>query len=156
VQGNVIGLSAAGSPLGNSRGIVVQNANNLIGGTTAAARNIISGNASDGLTMTSATATGNVVQGNYIGTDAAGLQPAAVLGGLVSWYKAEGNFTDSAGTNPGTGQGGVSFAVGEVGQGFQFDGTTAYVDLGNNASLDTTGSESVAAWVKVTSLNLTQ
>src|SRR5207244_10942808 len=42
------------------------------GGTTAAARNIISGNTSDGIQITDSGTTGNVVEGNYIGNNAPG------------------------------------------------------------------------------------
>src|SRR5205085_1298917 len=57
VQGNVVGLKGDGSgTLANARGIVITNADNLIGGTTAAARNVISGNPTDGIPILSATA----------------------------------------------------------------------------------------------------
>ncbi|MCA9119060.1 MAG: DUF4347 domain-containing protein, partial [Planctomycetales bacterium] len=76
VIGNIIGLNAAGTAdLGNSSyGVVIGAAaaadNNIIGGTTTAVRNIISGNDVNGIRLTSGT--GNVVQGNYIGTDITG------------------------------------------------------------------------------------
>jgi hypothetical protein len=47
-------------------------ANNIIGGTTAWDRNIISGNLANGIAVIGASATGNVIQGNYIGTDVTG------------------------------------------------------------------------------------
>jgi uncharacterized repeat protein (TIGR01451 family)/CSLREA domain-containing protein len=77
VQGNFIGTNAAGTAeIGNgSNGVEVINAlNNTIGGTTAAARNIISGNAGNGVLIesTALPATGNLVQGNFIGTDVSG------------------------------------------------------------------------------------
>ncbi|HEU4620753.1 MAG TPA: hypothetical protein VFS42_00885 [Burkholderiaceae bacterium] len=76
VQGNIIGLNAAGNgALGNaSAGVDIRGgaSNNTIGGTTAGARNIISANGSDGIYITNATTLNNVVQGNYIGTDATG------------------------------------------------------------------------------------
>ncbi len=50
----------------SSNGIEVGGSNNVIGGTTAGARNIISGNANDGILLDS-TASGVSVQGNYIG-----------------------------------------------------------------------------------------
>ncbi|PYJ05067.1 MAG: hypothetical protein DME25_09070, partial [Verrucomicrobia bacterium] len=61
--------------------------------------------------------------------------------GLAAWWKAEGNATDSAGTNNGSLFGGAGFAAGEVGQAFSFDGSSAYVqapdsslwNLGTNA-----------------------
>src|SRR5262249_29422244 len=46
--------------------------NNTIGGTSAGARNVISGNALDGIVISDSGTTGNVVQGNYIGTDITG------------------------------------------------------------------------------------
>ena len=56
----------------NSYGVYINNAaNNTIGGTAASARNIISGNTNDGVYVTGALATGNAIQGNFIGTNAA-------------------------------------------------------------------------------------
>ncbi|HWP43125.1 MAG TPA: PKD domain-containing protein, partial [Blastocatellia bacterium] len=55
--------------LGNTRGIVVESEDNLIGGTIAAARNVISGNDSDGITIMGSAIPDNPVQGNFIGTD---------------------------------------------------------------------------------------
>jgi hypothetical protein len=65
----------------------------------------------------------------------------------VSWYRAEDNFLDSAGGNNGTPQNGVAFAPGRDGQAFSFDGIDDYVDLGTDASLDVSGSITVATWV---------
>ena len=75
IAGNYIGTSANGSAdLGNSRtGINVLSANNIIGGLTAADRNVISGNSMSGIQFSSSSAAGNTVLGNRIGTDAAGL-----------------------------------------------------------------------------------
>jgi hypothetical protein len=83
VQGNFIGTNAAGTAaIGNaSHGIRIENSPaNLVGGSTAAARNLISGNDEDGVLILcsaaagcSATTTGNQVQGNFIGTNAAGI-----------------------------------------------------------------------------------
>jgi len=81
VISNVIGLNGSGtSRLGNTaKGVIASAANgNTIGGATAAARNIISGNGTHGVRLRSG-ATGNVVQGNYIGTNAAG---TAALGNV--------------------------------------------------------------------------
>jgi CSLREA domain-containing protein len=75
VAGNLLGLNAAGTAaIGNgSDGIEINNgANNTIGGTTPGARNVISGNLAAGVIITNTSATGNVVRGNYIGTNAAG------------------------------------------------------------------------------------
>jgi CSLREA domain-containing protein len=74
VEGNFIGTNAAGMiALGNSQdGIQVSSGNNVIGGTTPAARNLISGDRNNGIQIAGAAATGNQVQGNFIGIDAGG------------------------------------------------------------------------------------
>ena len=75
IRGNYIGLNAAGNALGNSEsGIdIASGANgNTIGGITASARNVISANAVSGIDISDAGTNGNVILGNYIGTDAGG------------------------------------------------------------------------------------
>ena len=77
VQGNFIGTDITGTvDLGNSRtGVVVSQGSsiNIIGGTTAEARNIISGNDVRGVSIISiGLSTGNLVRGNFIGTDVTG------------------------------------------------------------------------------------
>lgn len=92
IEGNFIGTDVTGSvDLGNAQdGIRIDTlSGNIIGGPTAAARNVISGNGQQGIDIFNST--GNVIQGNYIGTDAAG---TAVLGNaldgvILSW--ASGN-----------------------------------------------------------------
>ena len=71
IQANHIGLDSTGtSARPNQTGIRLSNSsNNTIGGTTAAARNVISGNRFDGIELGG---NNNVIQGNYIGTNAAG------------------------------------------------------------------------------------
>ncbi len=73
VQGNYIGTDVNGTAdLGNtSDGIHIQAAasSNTIGGTTAGAGNVVSGNDGNGVTITGSGTTGNTVAGNYIGTD---------------------------------------------------------------------------------------
>jgi hypothetical protein len=75
VQGNVIGLNAAGGgKIQNGDGIAIYGGaqSNTIGGTTTAARNIISGNQFAGVSIGNNGTNNNVVQGNYIGLDATG------------------------------------------------------------------------------------
>jgi hypothetical protein len=75
VQGNLVGVTANGdAPLGNGVGGVAINyaSNNLIGGTTPAARNVIVA-ASGPVRIFGGASTQNVVQGNFIGTDASGM-----------------------------------------------------------------------------------
>jgi protocatechuate 3,4-dioxygenase beta subunit len=70
VQGNFIGITASGNTaLPNRNGFVCLSTNNLIGGTTAGAGNVIAGNLSDGLRIGDLA---NTVQGNKIGVGANG------------------------------------------------------------------------------------
>jgi hypothetical protein len=70
VQANYLGIAADGATARqNTRGIVLNNSsNNVIGGTSAATRNVISGNGGGIEIVGSA----NLVQGNFIGTNATG------------------------------------------------------------------------------------
>lgn len=88
IQGNSIGVAADGITVHGSGldGIVLDNgaSNNVIGGVTAAARNVIVGNGGTGIWIGATNTQGNVVEGNYIGvcadgTTAAGNQNAGVL-----------------------------------------------------------------------------
>ena len=76
IAGNYIGVDLTGeTPLGNAySGVsIVDSRNNVIGGTTAADRNVISGNDASGVTITTNQGQtlngGNIVEGNLIGTD---------------------------------------------------------------------------------------
>lgn len=74
IQGNFIGTDAAGTAaLANAGGgVLVSTGGNTIGGTTAASRNVISGNNSFGISVNGNLASNNFVQGNFIGTDSSG------------------------------------------------------------------------------------
>jgi parallel beta-helix repeat protein len=76
VEGNYIGVNAGGyGPQGNGGyGVVIETgaSDNTVGGTTPGARNVISGNGASGVIISASGTTGNVVEGNYIGTDATG------------------------------------------------------------------------------------
>ena len=71
---------------------------NVIGGTSALARNVISGNAQYGVCITDSNTTGNIVLGNYIGTDASGSNALAnqlsgvLIGGGASGNTVGGNY----------------------------------------------------------------
>jgi hypothetical protein len=76
VQGNYIGTDATGNAdLGNTNtGVAIFGGadNNTIGGTAAGEGNVISGNNLFGVGISQAGTTGNIVEGNRIGTNAAG------------------------------------------------------------------------------------
>lgn len=76
IQGNYIGLNAAGTAvIGNfASGVILQSAgvtSNIVGGTAVGAGNVIAGNNNQAVSILEG-ATGNTVQGNFIGTDATG------------------------------------------------------------------------------------
>jgi CSLREA domain-containing protein len=77
VEGNLIGTNPAGTsalPNGNDGVIIKTGAStNIIGGTTVASRNLISGNTSDGVEINGVTSTGNRIEGNWIGVDITGI-----------------------------------------------------------------------------------
>lgn len=71
ITGNIIGLDASGTldRGANDTGLIIDNSSGtIVGGTTAALRNIISGNNADGIRVRNG-AVGATILGNYIGTD---------------------------------------------------------------------------------------
>ena len=110
VQGNYIGTDASGTAaLGNDRwgirivGSVHGSPDNLIGGTAPGEGNVISANGDDGIVQHSGAGHAhlfarNVIQGNYIGTNASG---TAALGNGHIGIDAGGDNTTIGGTAPG-------------------------------------------------------
>ena len=77
--------------------------------------------------------------------------PAAA--GLVSWWAADGNANDSAGTNNGTLQGGaIANVLGMAGQALRFDGTNGFVQVPDSFSLDQSN-VTIETWVEFDSLD---
>ena len=149
MAGNLIGTDFTGTtstgadldPLGNRGGLRIQfgASNNTIGGTTSATRNIISGNDQSGVLISRNNGdgvfpTGNVVQGNRIGTDISG---AINLGnggpGVDISHDASGNTI--GGTDPGAGN--LISRNGNAG---------IRIETGNGASGYPTGNSILDAW----------
>ena len=85
---------------------------------------------------------------------AVGPQPSTPLTtGLYAVYKAENNANDSLGTYNGTAIGGLTYAAGKSGNAFNFNGTNAYVDLGNNIFNSFTSDFSVSMWFNVNTVS---
>jgi len=133
VEGNFVGTDPTGtSALPNGNGGVFAlfggtGSNNTIGGTTPAARNLISGNTGPGVSVAFS---GNHVEGNFIGVDATG---AAALGNGDRGVSVNGS---------GNTVGGPTAAARNVisgnNRGVQFDGS-AHVLQSNYIGTDVTG-----------------
>ena len=113
IEGNFIGTDTSGTKdLGNENAGVAfaTSSGNTVGGTTPAARNLISGNDDRGVYF-SASST-NKVQGNYIGTDASGKGNlgnggSGILSFLSSYNIVGGSDARSANTIAFNGEDGV-------------------------------------------------
>ncbi len=89
VQGNFIGTDVSGgSLLGNTNSAIFISGGatgNTIGGMTVTARNLLSGNANSGVFISGSGTDGNLIQGNFIGTDITGtLDLGNSLGGVIN------------------------------------------------------------------------
>jgi len=92
LRGNFIGVNESGAaaiPNGSTGVLVESAANTTIGGTQAAHRNVISGNAGYGVAVNGASA-GTVVRGNYVGVAANGSSALGNNGAGVSVAGANG------------------------------------------------------------------
>ena len=141
VQGNLIGTDATGeNALSGNGGIwgVYTGSNNTVGGTTPASRNIISGNWSTGVLIEYGE--GNLVQGNYIGTDISG---TVALGNAISGIDIGPWSPDNVvgGSIPGAGNlisgNGAGVSLWDTLGGFAF--TTGNIVQGNYIGVDATG-----------------
>jgi hypothetical protein len=74
-------------------------------------------------------------------------------GGLVSWWPAEGNTVDMQSANVGILQGNVTFAPGQTGQAFSFDGSTGAVLVPDSPALALESAATMMAWVKLRQLS---
>ena len=138
IEGNKIGTNPAGTAAVPNRydGVLVDGApGNTIGGIVPFARNLISGNHFAGARLTGSGASGNVIEGNYVGTDAQGAHP---LGNNF-----DGVFIDNAarntigGTSPTAGN--LIAANGSVGVQIGGSGASANQVLGNFIGTDAAG-----------------
>jgi titin len=139
VQGNFIGLSAAGTnALANGvNGIEISGASsNTIGGAVFSARNVISGNAANGVLITIVTDISNTVCGNYIGTDVTGKKAVA---NLLAGVQIQGCSNVVGGVTAGSG----NVISGNGQEGIYLVGTSGNVVgnviQGNLVGLDVTG-----------------
>lgn len=144
VEGNFIGTDVTGTlRLPNGSGISIRGDHNTIGGTASGARNLISGNASDGLGISGS---GNLVEGNYIGTDITGAHSLGNSGAGVRVGGAgnAGSFEVGSATIGGTTAAAGNLISGNFGPGVEFDGIAGGVVQGNLIGADITGTNPLA------------
>ena len=136
VEGCVIGLDSTGTDRGNNRsGIFITNsAFNVIGGTSAAQRNVISGNNTDGVAIHGLSSTNNSVLGNIIGL---GRNGNATLGNSQNGVYVNGAPGNVIGGSVAGARNVISFNS----TGVRLEGTNAFgnVVAGNFIGLDITG-----------------
>jgi hypothetical protein len=144
VAGNFIGTDASGTfAVPNSFvGVYVLNgaSGNIIGGTIAGARNVISGNEKYGLYSSDPGTSNNFVLGNFIGPDVTGTNALGDGGfGIGIWSGASGNFI--GGTSAGAGNlisGNPGFSYG-----IAMGGVSGNVVQGNLIGTDLTGTNAL-------------
>jgi len=144
VEGNFIGLAPSGNaPMANnSAGVNIANGAqaNRIGGVQPGAGNVISGNAFQGVSLQDSGTKGNLVQGNWIGLNAAGDAPIPNLSAGVGIYApAQSNIV--GGALPGMGN--TISGNGAQGVAIGFAGATGNVVAGNYIGLDPSGAAAI-------------
>jgi hypothetical protein len=139
IMGNLIGTNLAGTAaLANSQGIKVSGSNNTIGGTAAGARNVISGNSGNGVTLSG---NDNTVQGNYMGPDVTGSVALANFSGV--WISGANNIIGgTTGSARNVLSGNVLFGIGVTANGVN-GGAPGAVIQGNYIGTDATGTRAL-------------
>lgn len=114
LEGNYIGLDSSGTiSVSNTwEGVQIWSGaqSNLVGGFTAAARNVISGNGLQGVLISDTNTSGNVVAGNYLGLNFAGVGMVPNGWSGVDIYQSPGNVIGPANVLSGNGNYGVSLS----------------------------------------------
>jgi titin len=141
IQGNFVGTDTTGTiRRGNGQSGVLLNGSsgNLIGGTNASARNVISANGDTGVYLFDST--NNIVQGNYIGTTASGTGDLGNVNNGVTLYDSPGNLVGGAVA------GARNIVSGNDASGIYLYGfaTTSNLVQGNYVGTDVNGSTTVS------------
>ncbi len=149
VAGNFLGTDVSGTlSAGNTgSGIEISAASaNLIGGSSPADRNVISGNTGDGVLLIGSGTDDNVVSGNYIGTDLSGTVAVGNDGrGVQISGGASGNFIGTDGDAADDASEG-NLISGNALTGIRIDGlgTDDNTVAGNFIGTDVTGEHAIA------------
>lgn len=144
VLGNTIGADVSGTAnLGNAEiGVLIGYGahDNVVGSETAAARNLVSGNGLFGVLIKDAGTTGNLVMGNFIGTDVSGIVALGNGAGVLIGAGAQDN------TIGGAASGAENLISGNADSGVWIldAGTTGNRVLGNLIGVDVTGASALS------------
>ena len=140
VRGNLIGTDKDGvADLGNTtEGVRIQTGtNNIVGGTTPADRNVISGNNGNGIFITFTTTA--LVQGNYIGTDITGTVALGNSGDGIEIDRNNSTIGGTTGTTPGGNCTGACNLISGNGERGIYTDSNSGVIQGNYIGTDVTG-----------------
>ena len=154
VEGCYVGTDRTGTlDRGNGGdGIYLPTSNNRIGGTSPAQRNVISGNGGYGINVSrfcctgdSSPITNNVIQGNYVGTNAAGSAAVANVSGGVRLSSVNSNVPVTGNAVGGTAAGAGNLISGNGSSGVFLDGFHVANNSvqGNLVGTDAAGSFSI-------------
>ena len=143
VAGNLIGVNIAGTAAVPNAyaGVEISTGAqaNTIGGTTAAARNVISGNQNQGVSLNGTGTSSNGVQGNFIGTNSAG------TAAIANSYPGVEIFSGaSANTIGGTAPGAGNVISGNTSRGATIAGANSNTFAGNLIGLNAAGTAALA------------
>ena len=131
VTDNLIGTDVAGDNLGNLVGVAIEGGGigNTIGGSTSGAGNTIGCNAAAAVSISGSTATGNLVEGNDIGTNSAA---------SATWVMARASVLndDPGNTIGGTTLGSANVIGFNAGAGVSITGSTGDLVWGNYIGTD--------------------
>ena len=138
VKGNFIGTDPSGEIAvpNNKSGVDISGATtgNIIGGTNAAARNVLSGNTEYGIWLSDTNTAGNLIEGNYIGTDVTGSNAIPnQLSGMFIGGGASSNTIGGANANAG------NLLSGNLGYGIFMTNAFYNVISGNYLGLNASG-----------------
>ncbi len=147
IQGNYIGTNAIGNAaLGNnSNGMYIISSNNTI------KQNVIAANGSHGIRMsvifslsTTPPTTGNLIQGNFIGTDASGTLDLGNIGDGINLFSQVSNVQVNNNTIGGTASGTRNIISGNGGDGIYLSSSAVENFVrGNYIGTDVTGTQAI-------------
>jgi uncharacterized repeat protein (TIGR01451 family) len=143
IEGNFIGTNVAGNSASGNEGVGVRVANTsgvLIGGSGAAARNLISGNVFGGVELSGLQSTNINIFGNFIGCNAAGTAALSAAEGVAIVSNANGNMVGGAAAGQRNLISGNTTGITVAGGGNLVQGNFVGLDVTGNSALDNTES----------------